>query len=488
MRGVCVGEDPIACEATTSCSTPGMCDRSTGLCSSPTLVANDLPCELDDGGDGRCDGGRCLGFPIVSLGFDHSCTITPVGKVVCWGANTYGQLGRGEDADNVAVGDGSGPSVSAAGYLPNVDGARAVATGADGTCIISTTGGVRCWGSGLYSSNGVNTDSRILRPPTADLSLADGFATVTAVSRVGHTCALSDTGRISCWGALNGLGEHGNGTSTPPRTVPELRAANDVTPVRFGAADTAQALVTGLTFRFILTNSGPVHGGITCAVIDSRGVTCWGDNEYGQLGVGDTLARGGTPESIPALVAPAWPTFGPGRDPRPIVSLCAGASHACAIQEGVGLRCWGDNTQGQLGYTDVASIGAVDVPLDYPPVPLGLGRVPLSVGCGLSFTCVLMESGEVVCFGSNTNGRLGLGLSAEVRPNTRNRGPADLEPVRLGARVHSLAVGYRHSCAVTVGGIIRCWGHNGSGRLGVGHTNDIGDAPSEMPPAPVVLP
>jgi alpha-tubulin suppressor-like RCC1 family protein len=258
-------------------------------------------------------------------------------------------------------------------------------------------------------------------------------------------------------------------------------------PVSFPPSEIVRIAVNGLQDRFAISGRGTFHTGATCAYVEPRGVVCWGVNDSGQLGVGDTEPRGGTAATIPALVNPAWPTSGSGRDSRPITSLCVGRSHACAIQEGVGLRCWGSNSVGQLGHVGVASIGIDDTPLDHPPVPFGPGRDPVSVGCGDRFTCVLLSDGDVVCFGTNANGRLGQGRSTADLADSRDIAPAELEVVDIGEKVHGLSVGYAHACVVTGSGRVRCWGQNGSGRLGLGHTRDIGLSPNDMPPPAVVF-
>ena len=115
--------------------------------------------------------------------------------------------------------------------------------------------------------------------------------------------------------------------------------------------------------------SGARH---TCALLDDHSVKCWGDNTFGQLGLGDTNARGDDPnemnDDLPAV------DLGTGRS---AVAIASGAFHVCALLDDATVKCWGRNTAGQLGLGDVANRGDAlgEMGDALPTVDLGTGRV-----------------------------------------------------------------------------------------------------------------
>jgi alpha-tubulin suppressor-like RCC1 family protein len=135
----------------------------------------------------------------IAAGFQFTCALLGPGSVQCWGWNGQGQLGDGTMTNRV--------SPTALGLaLPVV--AR-VAAGLGHTCAITASGGLRCWGQGVLGELGDGQTSSRPLPPTAD--------TITGISDVAlghnHTCAVLDTGGVRCWGA-NAYGQLGDGTTT----------------------------------------------------------------------------------------------------------------------------------------------------------------------------------------------------------------------------------------------------------------------------------
>jgi len=163
--------------------------------------------------------------------------------------------------------------------------------------------------------------TRCARPSLAMLALALvlGGTPPLAISAQGpvitaggyHTCALSSTGAVQCWGE-NAHGELGSGTST-----------NASTPVT----------VSGLSSRVLSIAAGKSH---SCALASAGAMQCWGDNQFGQLGDGrkDTFSR--TPVMVSGLSSG-------------VVAVAAGAYHTCARTSAGAVQCWGENTYGALG-------------------------------------------------------------------------------------------------------------------------------------------
>lgn len=165
--------------------------------------------------------GLSSGIVAVSAGTYHACALTSTGSVYCWGSNTYGQLGNGTTSASrtpVAVTGLSG-------------GAIAIAAGSFHSCAITTVGGVECWGANGEGElgNGTNVNSAT---PVAVSGLSSGVTAITAGggSSEGFTCALTNLGSEMCWG-INNYGQLGDGNvngtpSNVPVAVSGLSASN----------------------------------------------------------------------------------------------------------------------------------------------------------------------------------------------------------------------------------------------------------------------
>jgi len=205
-------------------------------------------------------------------------------------------------------------------------------------------------------------------------------------------------------------------------------------------------------------SAGSLH---TCAILNGGRVRCWGAGGEGRLGY--------------AAIAPIGDNETPGSAGDVnvggfVTQISAGTEHTCALLKDATVRCWGSNDFGRLGYSNVAWIGDNEHPAMQAVVDVG-GNV-LGVSTGQYHTCALLSSGKVRCWGRG----LSLGYGNENSVSTPSTA-GDLIIGSLGTTVASLSVGAKalHSCAVLNDGKLQCWGLNGSGQLGYGHTNIIGD-------------
>ncbi|HEU4729137.1 MAG TPA: hypothetical protein VFT22_14630 [Kofleriaceae bacterium] len=273
-------------------------------------------------------------------------------------------------------------------------------------------------------------------------------ARVTQIAASGdRTCILTDRGTVRCWGevarcdqpfgrapgvALGAIGDRP--FSSIPRSYPaDLPFPRAFTSIAVGA-------------------------GRACGIDTAGDVHCWGSEEVIGRGSG-TL---GDPPSA-GWRRPAVPLGGKA------VRVTVGSTHACALLERGNVRCWGSNDRGQLGYGDrrpraEAGVGA--------GADVVLGKRAIRIAAGSRHTCAVTEDHRVMCWGEAKDGELGYGNKSLIG---NDEYPATAGEVPVGAPVDDVVTGWQHTCALLVGGRVRCWGSGASGQLGYGYTNTIGD-------------
>jgi alpha-tubulin suppressor-like RCC1 family protein len=343
----------------------------------------------------------------IEVSGSHSCALTRAGGAKCWGSNEYSQLGDGTTLDRSSPVDVSGLS----------SGLTAIAAGSLYSCARTSRGGVKCWGWNRRGELGDGTT--IFRSTPVDVSGLGSGVTAIAVGD-NNNCALTTSGAVKCWGGNPG-GGLGDGTTTD----------------RWTPVD-----VVGLSGSVTAISVGGVHG---CALTSGGGVKCWGANYWGALGDGTTVDRW-TPVDVVGLSSG-------------VTAISAGGGHTCALMSSGGVKCWGRNESGQLGDGTITDrLAPVDVS--------GLSSGVTAIGAGSDDTCALTSGGGVKCWGLNSDGQLGNGQRG-FDPATR---PVDV--VGLSSGVTAISVGSIHSCALTHTGGVACWGVNASGQLGDGTTTD----------------
>ena len=346
--------------------------------------------------------GLSSGVGVVSAGSGHACAVSTAGSVQCWGRNDSGQLGDGTKIDRWTPTPVVGLS----------SGIVALATGQQHTCALTSTGGVKCWGlNGLGALGDGTTTERLTPVDTIGLSLG-----VVAISAFGqHTCALLTGDAVKCWG-YNGNGQLGDNTTTL-RSVP-----TDVT-----------GLGSGVTF----VSAG---NSATCAV-QNGAAFCWGQNSSGQLGTGNTTS---------VLVPTAVSILTSG-----VAKVITGYLHTCGLTLTGAAYCWGSNNSANLG--DGSNTNRI------VPTPVsGLSSGTTGISPGGDFTCAADSSNSAKCWGATFYGELGVGYLPFRSLNVPTNLPA------LGGITSSVSAGYQFACAKTTSGGAKCWGNNGNGQLGNG--------------------
>jgi len=353
----------------------------------------------------------------IAAGERHTCAILDDGSVSCWGRNNYGELGDGTTTNRNTPTQISSLGADRTGV--------ALTGGAHHTCAILDDGSVSCWGDNEYGQLGDGTTTN-RNTTTQTSSLGTDRTAVAITAGAIHTCALLDDGSVSCWG-YNGYGSLGDGTTTNRNT-------------------TTQTSSLGTDRTGVAIAAGRYH---TCAILDDGSVSCWGDNEYGQLGDGTSTQRN-TPTQTSSL----------GTD-RTAVAITAGAYHTCAILDDGSVSCWGQNNLGQLGDETTANRNTPT-----QTSSLGTDRTAVAIAAGSSHTCAILDDGSVSCWGFNGNGRLGDGTT------TNSNTPTQTSSLGTDRTAVAIAAGLYHTCVILDDGSASCWGYNGQGQLGDGTNTD----------------
>jgi alpha-tubulin suppressor-like RCC1 family protein len=241
--------------------------------------------------------GMSSGVVAIYAGWSHTCALTTSGAAKCWGAGGDGLLGNGATVDSLTPVDVSGMS----------SGVASISAGGSHTCALTTSGAAKCWGKGDYGQlgNGATSNSNT---PVGVSGMSSGVVVISAGGS--HTCALTTSGAVKCWGA-GGFGQLGNGATS-----------NYNTPVD----------VSGMSSGVVAISVGIHHN---CALTTSGAAKCWGGGFHGRLGNGATSDYN-TPVGVSGMSSG-------------VAVISAGGEHTCALTTSGAAKCWGRGDYGQLG-------------------------------------------------------------------------------------------------------------------------------------------
>lgn len=370
-------------------------------------------------------------------------------------------------------------------------GVKEVVGGARHTCALDGKGDVYCWGT--------NNDGQLAQPASVGgspkpvkVSLPAAAKAISAGSF--HTCVLTMASEIYCWGR-NDCGQIGAGDMLSPSIEPRKAMS---------------------AFQWATLAAGSDH---TCAVELGGQAYCWGCNQRSQSGFASTnpvatpTNAGGDKVGFVALAASTMHSCGarampngvacwgteengalgngpPAAEthavsvgvplPTQVSALAAGEKHSCALDANNNIVCWGDNGRGQLGLVLDGGALSTDAPA---------GRIPgngyRAVSANGATTCMIGQQGNgVFCVGANGSGQLGRGGPPDSAPHAAPQPVSS--PMGSGPLVASaIGVGREHACAVVgAAGEVVCWGNGGDGQIGDGNTG----GPPRTVPVPVVAP
>lgn len=402
----------------------------------------------------------------VVAGIYHTCALLDDNTVKCWGDNAYGQLGIGSNVDQGDNGGEMGDSLQTVD-LGSVSYPVSIHTKGYHTCAIFNNGGLKCWGYNAHGQLGLGNSAH--RGDGGgemgdNLPFIDfGGGSIVSIDMSDRTtCIVNNSGELKCWGD-NGFGQLGiENTDRIGNNASEM--GTNLASVDLGSGRTA-VMVSSATYS-------------TCVLLDNSTVKCWGNDEVGNLGL-EMNAYGDHPSETVASLSNI--DLGTGHYAKDIF---AGRYHVCAILMDNSMKCFGYGNSGRLGYGNTGNQG--DNPNEMGDnlgfVDLGAGLYATQGHGGSSHSCAVLNSGAVKCWGDGANGRRGSGNQAD-RGDGANEMGNNLASVNLGVGVtaQKLEIGDNFTCILQNDNQIKCWGHNGSGRLGIGSTAQKGHNGSTTP-------
>lgn len=338
------------------------------------------------------------------------------------------------------------------------------------TCAVARDGRAFCWGkNGLAELGTGDTVPRIVPAPTFE---GIAFRQVSMSTGGAHACGIDTNGQAICWGNTEG-GRMGDGTpggmwtfATSPVPVMGGRSYIDIAA---GGDHVCAVAVDGIAYCWGHNESGQLGSGdfvnhhmptkvagnilfrsitahqlITCGIATDNSAWCWGDGSSGGLGNGTTNTT-----NVPVAVS----------GQHAFDSIQLGLWSTCGVTTTGAGYCWGSNTAGELGIGTFSNLQLV------PALVTG-GLTWKNISPGLLYTCGVAAGGGGYCWGNNYFGERGDGdFPANDRPEPG--------PVIGELEFESIDADW-HTCGVTVGGDLYCWGPGDLGSVGDGSLKTFG--------------
>ncbi|MGB2346753.1 MAG: putative Ig domain-containing protein, partial [Candidatus Poseidoniaceae archaeon] len=359
----------------------------------------------------------------------HTCALYENNSLYCWGRNNYGQLGLGttssyEDSPQF-VDVGSGLTVESIGISGSGDQASGPKSH---TCAVLSNGQLKCWGDNADGQLGLgNVSSAGVWEPTA-VNLGAGRTAVDVATANAATCALLDDQSVKCWGR-NTRGQLGLGNDS----------SNDVlTPQLVTFSGSSKPIKLAGALRSF------------CAIMDNGTMACWGSNDNGELGLGNTTSM---------VRSPTYLSIHTGRT---VVSVDLGKYFTCVSYDNGSVACTGANNVWQLGLGNTTSSSTLQYVAD---MDVNAYRTDVAQKVG----CAHLTNASLVCWGHDEWGLFGYSTNTYSQEFGFTANKYAVFP--SGRTVASLSVGFTHACAVLDNGDLACWGNNNMAQLGLGNTS-----------------
>ena len=329
---------------------------------------------------------------------DHTCAVNSSGNVYCWGEGNSGKLGNGINGDDTLratlVVDGNNSTTA-------LTGISKVSTGGKFTCALKTDGGVLCWGSNEFGQLG-NGNAGTIHDTNYPVAVID--STDTAISGISaialgssHACALTNAGKVLCWGSGSGgsLGNDG--------------AINKDHPVYVVDGDSSSTHLTG-----IMQISAGVN--FSCALNERSNVYCWGLGLSGRLGNDDSTSKDHPVHVVETENYPASML-------SDVAQIRCGQGHACALKSTGEILCWGKGQYGILGDNNITNHTK-----DHPVSVVTSSSDTSTYDLGDNITCKTDENGIETC---NPTPSLPTFISGQLEESADDSISIDLEDTEI---------------------------------------------------------
>jgi len=276
-----------------------------------------------------------------------------------------------------------------------------------------------------------------------------------------HSCYITQSYNMKCFG-WNIAKQLGLGDLSDNKGDQLNEMGSNLAIVNPGTIDNA---------KFKSVDCGQFH---TCSILTNNKAKCFGNNDYGRLGIGssNTGDIGNTGNTLPFI------DFGDTDNIKPIL-FSVGQFHACALFDNKKVKCFGKGGEGQLGYENGDDIGSDPSHMgnNLPFVNFGTDVLVSSVHSfgGAFYNCIIIDISQLMkCWGFNYYYQLGYNDTIN-RGDTADSMGDKLPTLNLGteSKVLQASVGTAHTCAIRIDKELRCWGNNGSSRLGLGTTTSL---------------
>ena len=385
----------------------------------------------------------------ISAGYTHTCMIVDNGSIYCWGDNSQGALGN----DNINADSGTPVQVLFHEGYSYSQTAVAISSGNYFSCALMDDGAVVCWGQGSNYVNNGESSNNDRSHPTGAIPL--GGVAVSIATGYRHACAVLENGSAYCWG-YGYYGQIGNN---------QRNEANSVSQVNLPIGYSAVSIHSG------------VDSHTNCIIMSDNSSWCWGQNNYGQAGVGYDCDNGeyangcngysglSSPKIVTALPSNFIPT-----------KIITGHTVSCFLSTNYEIRCagympsWGswantENSESSLSITHGMMYGPTTVQA-------------IDFNFQEQSFCIVTIVFDTICAGNHNNARTGLNLTDSSNTaywgNFGNPSHTLLNNMDYyqdepqGAEVTSITLGPNHGCRVLSNSTVECWGYNNDGRAGNG--------------------
>ncbi|MBT5184526.1 MAG: hypothetical protein HOM47_05080, partial [Euryarchaeota archaeon] len=449
--------------------------------SNPVTALSNAPVEDSNGDDLEMYEISSSPDDIVDLqmGEKHACALSRQGFVKCWGDNSNGQLGYGTSSSTTSIFPGGGrmghgenhPLV----YFGQNRTVTQIEVGYSNSCALLDTGSISCWGK--YDKWAFTTEYGLAGTKSAPVILtAYGTDNVkVALGGLSSVCVLKESGKVACTGNARPLGR-------------DLYNSMYPNPVDIIAAHPSEGKVVDL-----IGMKEYSHDSGFCAIFESGATKCWGYNtNFFEVRTNSDPFDFYDMHGILTEDMEIGDNYG-----CMVVSATTELNDAVQLTPEAGeIVCWG---QGYNGRTGLGTSG--DYQLDSTTntmAPLnfnGVSMIDVEIGPGTGFsghTCSISDDRQLYCWGYNLKGQLGQGNSNTIGDNPGEM--SALNPIDILGKSKIVALGGQSTCTVTTNNHVYCWG-DGNSKTNWGFdyvsTSNIGDGPGEMGvnlrPVPVIM-